>query len=318
MMEARKRIGTKIIAVDPRRTELAAVADMHMVIRPGTDGVLAMSLINVMLSRGLYDKDFVRNWTNGPLLVRTDNGDLLTERNLSEQGNPNRYVIWDELTGSPVIYNPATMSYESANATPTLMGTYTLKLADGAKISCKTVLQLLAERAAKYEPKVAEKITWVPAKDIEQAAIWMGTLKPSAFHSLTGVEQNTNSAQTNRAIHVMYALTGNYDVPGGNVIYPFPPPHLNDCEGAEYLPLEQQAKRIGSIERPLAAHVRGYITQYDAYEAILTGKPYPIKGCIGWGGNHLCIGSEALKGREAYRKLEFTAWVELFMTPTAA
>lgn len=318
MMEARKRIGTKIIAIDPRRTQFADNADMHMVPRPGTDGAIAMSMINVMLSRELYDKEFVRDWTNGPFLVRTDNGAIMTGKDISSRGSSDKYIIWDELTGSPVIYDPATVSYESANAVPALMGSYTLKLADGKKMEAKTALQLLAERAARYTPEAVEKISWVPAKDIEQAAIWMATLKPSAFLSFTGVEQNTNAAQTNRAIHVMYTLTGNFDSPGGNVVYPFPPSYVNDCEGNEFLSPEQKAKRLGSKERPLGACQTGYITHYDAYQAILTGKPYPLKGGIAFGASHLSVGTDALKGLEAYSKLEFLAATEVFMTPTAA
>ena len=222
------------------------------------------------------------------------------------------------MTRKPVIYDPKTVSYESPKAIPTLMGAYTVKLTSGKKAECKTALQLLAERAARYDVKTVEKITWVPARDIEQAAVWMATLKPSCFHSMTGVEQNTNTAQANRAIHVMQALTGNFDVPGGLVNYPFPPPYVHDMEGGDFLPPEQQAKRIGAKERPLGVCVRGYMTHYEAYQAVLTGKPYPIKAGIGFGANHLCIGSDALMGREAYRKLEFLAWVELFMTPTAA
>ena len=51
--------------------------------RPGTDGALALGIANVMIERGWYDRDFVRDWTNGPLLVRADNGRLLTESDLS-------------------------------------------------------------------------------------------------------------------------------------------------------------------------------------------------------------------------------------------
>jgi len=318
IINAKKRLGTKIIVLDPRRTQFADNADIHMMVRPGTDGAIAMSMIHMMLSRELYDKEFVRNWTNGPFLIKTDNGAILTEQDISVQGSSERYVIWDESTGNPVIYDPATISYESRNAIPALMGTYTIKLADGEEISCKTALQLLAERAAQYDPKTVEKISWVPAKDIEQAAIWMATLKPSAYLTLTGVEQNTNAAQTNRAIHVMYALTGNFDKPGGNVVYPFPPTYLNDCEGSEFLSPEQKAKRLGSVDRPIGSCLTGYITHYDAYKAILTGKPYPLKGGIAFGAAHLSVGTDALKGREAYRKLEFLAVSELFMTPTAS
>ena len=87
MMEVRKRLGTKIIAVDPRRTKFAEDADLHLMLRPGTDGAIAMAIINIMLSRGLYDTVFVRDWTNAPFLVKTDGLGILTEKDISARGS---------------------------------------------------------------------------------------------------------------------------------------------------------------------------------------------------------------------------------------
>jgi anaerobic selenocysteine-containing dehydrogenase len=77
------RRGAKLIVVDPRRVGMASKADVWLRVRPGTDAALALGIANVMLERGWYDRDFVRDWTNGPLLVRTDTGRLLTERDLT-------------------------------------------------------------------------------------------------------------------------------------------------------------------------------------------------------------------------------------------
>ena len=62
---AARRRGLKVIVVDPRRTEMAAHADLHLRPRPGTDGALALSLIQVLVSEGLYDHEFVGKWTVG-------------------------------------------------------------------------------------------------------------------------------------------------------------------------------------------------------------------------------------------------------------
>ena len=62
--EALKR-GSKLIVVDPRKTELAAKADYWVRIRPGSDLALALALLNVVVNEGLYDKAFVDNWTVG-------------------------------------------------------------------------------------------------------------------------------------------------------------------------------------------------------------------------------------------------------------
>jgi thiosulfate reductase / polysulfide reductase chain A len=55
----------KLIVIDPRQTELAKGADFWLQIRPGTDAALLMAWINVIIDRGLYDRDFVEQWTFG-------------------------------------------------------------------------------------------------------------------------------------------------------------------------------------------------------------------------------------------------------------
>lgn len=57
--------GTKIVTVDPRTTWLAAHSEIHLALRPGTDGALAMGILNVLITEGLYDRDFVDRWTYG-------------------------------------------------------------------------------------------------------------------------------------------------------------------------------------------------------------------------------------------------------------
>ena len=81
-MAARAR-GARPIVVDPRRAGLAARADLWLRVRPGSDGALALGIAGVMIAEGWFDRDFIRDWTNGPLLVRSDTGRLLTERDLS-------------------------------------------------------------------------------------------------------------------------------------------------------------------------------------------------------------------------------------------
>jgi anaerobic selenocysteine-containing dehydrogenase len=63
-LEAKEK-GVKLIVVDPRRTAIAARADIHLQLRPGTDGALALGMMNVIINEVLYDKDFVDKWTVG-------------------------------------------------------------------------------------------------------------------------------------------------------------------------------------------------------------------------------------------------------------
>jgi len=54
-----------LILVDPRATRLSGRADLWLQIRPGTDAALALGMLHVVINEGLYDKEFVENWTHG-------------------------------------------------------------------------------------------------------------------------------------------------------------------------------------------------------------------------------------------------------------
>jgi anaerobic selenocysteine-containing dehydrogenase len=64
-MEENLKKGAKVIVIDPRRIPIADKAEMYLAIRPGTDGALALALMNVMINEKLYDADFVEKWTHG-------------------------------------------------------------------------------------------------------------------------------------------------------------------------------------------------------------------------------------------------------------
>jgi cysteine desulfurase NifS len=65
ILAARER-GAEVIVIDPRRSETARESDAEwMPVRPGTDGALALAMINVLVEEELYDADFVDHWTVG-------------------------------------------------------------------------------------------------------------------------------------------------------------------------------------------------------------------------------------------------------------
>ena len=60
-----KEKGVKFIAVDPRVSAFAEKADLHLQLRPGTDGALALGMVKVLIEENLYDRAFVEKWTIG-------------------------------------------------------------------------------------------------------------------------------------------------------------------------------------------------------------------------------------------------------------
>ena len=62
VMRRRKEEGMKLIVIDPRRTELASFADIHLQIRPGQDSTLMAGMIRIVLEEDLQDHEFCDRW----------------------------------------------------------------------------------------------------------------------------------------------------------------------------------------------------------------------------------------------------------------
>ena len=311
--EAKAR-GAKLIVVDPRRAGLAVKADVWLRVRPGSDGALALGLANLLLEAGRYDAAFMRDWTNGPLLVRDDDGSPLRADHLRAEGDPALTVAWDADAGTPMLYDPGSGRY--AGGAPSLDGRYEIAGADGTAIPCRTAFDLYRERCRAFTAERVEEITWVPAEQLRAAARLMGEADAVSSYSWSGVGQHTNASQTSRAIALLYALSGSFDAPGGNVLFDTIP--TNDIRGREMIAPQQMAKAVGGAGRPLGPEQQGWITSDDLYRAILEGEPYPIKGMVSFGTNILVSHADTARGEAALKALDFAVHVDLFMTPSAA
>jgi len=60
-----KKKGAKVVVIDAYKSRTAKQADWHIAPKPGTDGALAMAIINSIIEQGLVDKDYVDNYTVG-------------------------------------------------------------------------------------------------------------------------------------------------------------------------------------------------------------------------------------------------------------
>ncbi|MHC2020388.1 molybdopterin-containing oxidoreductase family protein [Methylobacterium sp. CM6247] len=64
LLEAQRK-GAKIVVIDPYKSRTAKAADWHVAIKPGTDGALALGMMNVIIAEGLVDQDYVDRYTLG-------------------------------------------------------------------------------------------------------------------------------------------------------------------------------------------------------------------------------------------------------------
>lgn len=315
IVAARKR-GMKIVAVDPRRVGIAGQADVLLQVRPGTDGALALAMIDAVIQEKLYDEVFVRQWTNGVFLLRAGTGAALTEADISTTGSAENFVVWDELSDKPVIYDTSIGSFESANVRPGLSGDREIAVNGGGKIRCRPAFAALAELAERYRADASAPITSVAAEKVNAAAHLLAANRPLSMFMHNGVGQHTNATQTSRAIATLYALFGDFDRPGGNVVFPKAP--VAAVNGKDLLPQEIAAQRIGRERKPLGPPAKpGNCAAYDIFTAILEGRPYPVKALLNFGSNTIMSTGDSERARAAFRAVDFAVAAELFMTPTA-
>jgi anaerobic selenocysteine-containing dehydrogenase len=197
IQRARAR-GARVLVVDPRRTETARATEARwLAVRPGTDGALALAMLQVVIEEELYDREFAERWTTG--------------------------------------------------------------------------FEELAAYADRYSLEEAEAITGVPAAEIRQAARDIAGARSACFLYDTGLEYANSGLQNIRAVITLEAITGNYDVPGGNVVYT--PPWGFIVNRSRRLAPPEGKPPVGADRYPLYTLYRREAQAMELPRAILEGRP---------------------------------------------
>lgn len=231
--------GLKLIVIDPRRIPLAR-RGIHVLVRPGTDCALALGMMNVIITEGLFNKEFVEKYTIG--------------------------------------------------------------------------FDKLVEHVESYPPGKVSQICGISIADIKNISrIFAGAKSSSIIQGINSLDQHINGFQNNRALAILHAITGNYDIPGGWATNPFM--RLTDLR----VPVDE--KPIGADAYPIFHRFWGMTSPYGQQmllpDAILTEKPYPIKVMIVSGGNPAASWPDSKKIKKALAKLDMLVVVDLFMSETA-
>lgn len=228
--------GAKMVTFDPRLSQTAGKSDEWFPIRPGTDGIVALAMANVIMREGLADRGFIDKWCNYPA-------------------------------------------------------------------------DKLAAHLAQFTPEAAERESGVSAADIRRIAIELATTKPATTVSTGGVSKHENGVQTERAVMLLNAITGNIDVKGGFCLprryqlpQPKPEPNIPNSASAFFghglLGLEGEAGLLDAVEHG---------TNIDT--CIL----YKANPCYEWPDT-----SRTTSVFSDERKVPFIVAIDSFMTETAA
>ena len=318
VQKALKR-GARMIVVDPRPTALAKRADQWLRVLPGTDQVLALGLAHLLIEKQGFDRRFMVDWTNGPLLVRSDTGRFLRQSDMELAGRSDVLYACDLQTGQLLPYGSSRgiwLDQETeAERERMLQARIDLPIG-GSIVSCHTAFDIYAAAAAEYPPARVAEITGVTTAALGNAVEILAAAPSVAYYAWNGVAQNVTATQTNRAIALLYALTGSYGARGGNV--PERAANFADISGQELLAKEQRAKALGLAERPLGPGLTGWVTARDVYRAVLDREPYPVRMLVSFGTNLLSAHPDTAMAQRALERLEFHVHADFFVNATAS
>jgi anaerobic selenocysteine-containing dehydrogenase len=283
-----KRHGAKFVSINPVRTGYSAIADEWVPVRPGSDGLLALAIVNVLLNDGTIDFEFLARYTNAPWLVIQAPG--AADDGLFARDHENRPLVFDDAIGDLT----GAVTFDTR---PALFGEYTLP--DGRR--AKTSLALAADRYldAAYAPEAVAERCGVPADTIRRIAREMAHVafhetitldvswtdvwgrvhdkvvgRPVAMYAMRGVSAHSNGFHTCRALHLIQMLLGALDGPGNfRARAPFPKP---------IPPKQLPAISPAHANAPLGGSPLGFPTRPEDLAVDAEGRPLRVDKAYSW------------------------------------
>ena len=206
--------GARLVVIDPSFSPTAAKADAHLRIRPGTDAALGLALCHQILADGSWDQDFMRVYTDAPLLVRSDTGTRLREADIVAGGAEDVFVGWDLVHWRPVSASRDRLGWDPG-VLVALESSYTVTLAHGGRVEARPAFDLVMAELERWTPDQAAAVTGIEPATIVKVARAYAAAKPAAILMGGGSNHWYHGDLTGRALALLAALTGNIGKPGG-------------------------------------------------------------------------------------------------------
>ena len=242
VMEAKAR-GAKLIHVDPRFSRTSALADLYVPLRAGTDIAFLGGIINHVLQTGKYLEDYVKAYTNAPMILTDDFQDTEDLDGVfsgfdPEQGTYDfgtwRYEGTDVQAASgdrDMAYGERKGQHSKRSVQHSGHGeshgsggsaTEPWPERDDSLQHPRCVFQVLKRHYARYTPEMVQRTCGVPPDAFNQVCDWItsnsGRDRTSAFVYAVGWTQHTVGVQYIRAASILQLLLGNIGRPGGGIM----------------------------------------------------------------------------------------------------
>ncbi len=221
--------GTEVIAISPEFTPSAMHASKWVNPQPGTDAALALAMVQVIIEEGLHKLDYIREQTDLPFLVRSDNRRFLRASDLGEasEGAEQVFYFWDQ-TQDRAVPAPGTgfdlpppgqpvpehaQKLELGQLNPALEGRWSIETPNGT-VEVTTVFELLKSHLTAYTPELAQAITGVHPDVTREIARQFANSEASMIFSGYRVAKWLHGDLLQRSFLLLLSVTGNMGKPG--------------------------------------------------------------------------------------------------------
>lgn len=253
LTEARQK-GAKIIDITVEYQSTANKADEVIIIRPGTDQALALGIARILIQENLHDVDYLKAFTDLPVLIRSDNlqylraADVFTEY---KQANLNNYVsllrkgeapppmllqkeqyipedmrvewgdfiAWDRRANTPVVItrDQVGVKFSQLDRDIALEGSFKVRTVDGREIEVRTVFDVIKEYLEEFTLKNVSEMTGAPQEAVITLARQIAMNKGKTLFTVgMGPNQFFNAGLKDRGIFLIAAMTANVGNLGGS------------------------------------------------------------------------------------------------------
>jgi nitrate reductase alpha subunit len=230
--------GGKIVSIVPEYGPQSSKSDYWIPVRAGlSDTAIFLYLAKELIDRELYDIDFVKRFTDLPLLIRLDTMTRLRADDVFSDHQP----LLDPNGPSFNIHGMQAEQYQTIGdrMVRDVSGTFravsredvgdrlgvdpeidwrgTIRLKDGIEVEAATALHLYRDHLADYDLDTVVDITSAPRHLLELLLEDVATIRPMAIHVGEGVNHYFHATLHNRATYLVSMLTGQVGIPGAGV-----------------------------------------------------------------------------------------------------
>jgi len=253
--EARYR-GARVVAINPDYNASSIHTDLWIPLNIATDAAFGLSLAHVLIEEKLYDRAFVSEQTDLPLLVRTDTRMFLRASDLEPSGGADIFYLFDGKTQRIQKAPRDTLALNGLD--PTLEGEFTVDTLHG-KVKVTPVFALLRQHLSRYAPEPTARTTGVAPKTVRQLAHAMASAKAATCIAQSNFSKFYHAVEMERAQILVFALAGQIGRKGAgfNAFPNLHPAGVDDIYGLSgALPLRESLQQQRLALAPVVAEMK--------------------------------------------------------------